>query len=570
LCSGDLMATWTCKASRTLPLNTEQSWDGSAAHSAMMDHFGIGGDHPDAAGAAKGYLLVDTTAPELRGSYSLPFATLIDGTLTALISGCRAAASRLPQKDGVSAEQQTKARNVLDAYFAKTKGKSDNAQPLDGEYLKPADWLPIRLQTAAERAQAGASDPEELLRLAKQRAQDPSVFDEFPPTFFSGIVSTNALDSYYTQMHRSSLENFAADLTEGRTLLDSHNSGSLSNSIGYSLSGRYIAGGGDGKQRTQADFFSAPTDDNAAAFIRKMQAGMVRDLSAGFYGGQWLCNLDGNEMGRWNEDPEKRCMHWPGMEYDGQTATATIHNARLAEASAVYDGSTPGSMILRARQMSEAGLIEPEMARRLEVSYRIKLPASHHAYAGAGRSLAAAGRDTTEEDHMAEKPEGQAAPPVDTPTDPGILQAFHRSIAAALAEVPLPPESRADEPATLIRRLGAELIELRPLRDKVETLETRVRELEPQAEDGETYRKDLIDDTLAEGVRALGDAFAVEANRQLLAGQSLAVIKAQRDQWRALGNGRFVGGRATLDQGEPRRNGDAPGELTPAGAYAGG
>jgi hypothetical protein len=119
-------------------------------------------------------------------------------------------------------------RGVLDGYFKKISAeKSDNAQALDGEYLAPADWLPIRLQTAAERAQAGAADPEELLRLVKQRAQDPRLFDEFPPVFFSGIVSTNALDSYSTRMHRSSLENFAADLTEGRVLLDSHDSSTL-------------------------------------------------------------------------------------------------------------------------------------------------------------------------------------------------------------------------------------------------------------------------------------------------------------------------------------------------------
>jgi hypothetical protein len=143
-----------------------------------------------------------------------------------------------------------------------------------------------------------------------------------------------------------------------------------------------------------------------------------------------------------------------GWNTTASTATATIHNACLAETSAVYDGATPGSMILRARQMSEAGLIVPEMARQLEVQYRIKLPASQRSWPG---------MIPPKEETMAEKPEGQAAPPSETPTDPGILQAFHRSIAAALAEVPLPPESRADEPATLIRRLGAELIELRPL-----------------------------------------------------------------------------------------------------------
>lgn len=434
---------------------------------------------------------------------------------------------------------------------AETPKPAEKPPSLEGEYLAPADRLPIRLLLPAERAAASPTAPDELLPLAKQRAPDPAIFDEFPPVFFSGVVSTNALDSYSTQMHRSSLENFAADLSEGRVLLDSHDTSRLG--IGYSLRGRYVAGGGNGVQRAQADFYSAPVDDRSIAFIRKMHAGMARDLSAGFYSGQWICDLDGNEMGRWNEDPAKRCNHWPGMQYDGQLATATIHNARLAETSAVYDGSTPGSMILRARQMSEAGLIAPEMARLLEVQYRIKLPASHRSWPGV---------TTTKEGSMPDK-EGQGVP--ETPTDTGILQAFHRSIAAALAEVPLPPESRADEPATLIRRLGAELIELRPLRDKVGTLETRVKELEPQAEDGKQFRADLRAAVEAEYVRARGSQANVAVKAESWDRASIAYLKAEYLEYAGQAFQLFGGGRSTVDAGEPKpgTNGTS-GYITPA------
>jgi hypothetical protein len=533
------VADFACGAGTDLPLDMDTAWDGAAARQAMFEW--AGGDNLDSAKLRRGFLVYDRSAPDLRGSYHLPFCSVKSGTLTALASGCRASASRLEQMDNLPQAVHDKARGVLDGYFKKISAeKSDNAQALDGEYLAPADWLPIRLQTAAERAQAGAADPEELLRLVKQRAQDPRLFDEFPPVFFSGIVSTNALDSYSTRMHRSSLENFAADLTEGRVLLDSHDSSRLG--IGYSLRGRYIAGGGNGVQRAQADFYSAPVDESSIAFIRKMGIGTARDLSAGFYGGQWKCDLCGNEMGRWNEDPEKRCLHWPGMEYDGQTATATIHNARLAETSAVYDGATPGSMILRARQMSEAGLIVPEMARLLEVQYRIKLLASQRSWPG---------MTPPKEETMADKPEGQAAPPSETPTDPGILQAFHRSIAAALAEVPLPPESRADEPATLIRRLGAELIELRPLRDKVATQETRIKELEPQAEDGKAFRADLRQAVEAEYVRALGPRAKVEVKAEVWDRASIALLKAEYEEYAGQAYRALGGGRTTVDVGDP-------------------
>jgi HK97 family phage prohead protease len=104
---------------RDLPLNDTRAWDGAAAIRRMLDAAGIGGDNPDFAQARRGFLVVDAANPELRGSYHLPFADIIDGQLTAMASGMRAAASRLPQMMGVSQEVQDKARGVLDSYFSK-------------------------------------------------------------------------------------------------------------------------------------------------------------------------------------------------------------------------------------------------------------------------------------------------------------------------------------------------------------------------------------------------------------------------------------------------------------------
>lgn len=102
-----------------LPLNTERAWDGAAAIRRMLDAAGIGGENPDFAQARRGFLVVDAANPELRGSYHLPFADIVDGELVAMASGMRAAASRLPQMMDVSQAVQDKARGVLDGYFAK-------------------------------------------------------------------------------------------------------------------------------------------------------------------------------------------------------------------------------------------------------------------------------------------------------------------------------------------------------------------------------------------------------------------------------------------------------------------
>jgi hypothetical protein len=245
--------------------------------------------------------------------------------------------------------------------------------------------FPARVMLSEDRAKASSSDAE-LLSIARSQASDPAIFDEFPPAFFSAAVSTNALDSYFTQMHRSSLQNFAADLSTGVSLQDSHNTYRLASNLGYSLRGRYVGAGGNGVQRTLGDFYSVPSDPETQAFVNKMRAGTVRDVSVGFYlgeEGRYVCDLCGNDV------MSRSCAHYPGMLYPeteaaGATmvrATATIHGARLSEVSAVYDGATPGAGILIAQRAAVVGSLIPVTARLLEVLYWLLLPAARHSWA---------------------------------------------------------------------------------------------------------------------------------------------------------------------------------------------
>lgn len=109
-------ADWKCGAARDLPLDEEGAWDGAAAEASI---FGDGDDF-DPAEVRKGFLAFDASAPKLRGSYKLPFARVTDGKLTAMASGIRAAASRLPDADISDSVKET-ARAVLDHYEAAMK-----------------------------------------------------------------------------------------------------------------------------------------------------------------------------------------------------------------------------------------------------------------------------------------------------------------------------------------------------------------------------------------------------------------------------------------------------------------
>ncbi|RMD64633.1 hypothetical protein D6833_04175 [Candidatus Parcubacteria bacterium] len=110
------MANWKVGAKRDLPIaSTERAWDGSAARGRIFAWAGWD-DNPQPSKARRAFLAYDAEEPELKGSYKLPFADVVDGVLKAIPSGLRAAASRLPQTD-IPSDVKERARSVLDGYF---------------------------------------------------------------------------------------------------------------------------------------------------------------------------------------------------------------------------------------------------------------------------------------------------------------------------------------------------------------------------------------------------------------------------------------------------------------------
>lgn len=94
----------------------------------------------------------------------------------------------------------------------------------------------------------------------------------------------------------------------------------------------------------------------------------------------------------------------------------------------------------------------------------------------------------------------------------------------------------------------------------------QLAELTPLAADGRQYRRDLVDEMLAEGVRAHGAGFDEKTYRGLAGSASLEVIKRMRDDFAAMGNARFPGGRQSIEGGEtpppaPRTGTGKPAEV---------
>jgi hypothetical protein len=361
----------------------------------------------------------------------------------------------------------------------------------------------------------------ELLAVAKSRAPDPAIFDEYQPYFWSSQISNNRLDSYWTKMRPSTLKNFADEATVGVAFQDSHKTDSLARTLGQSLAGRYTGPGGDGIAHTDADFYTLTgLDPIIDTFVRKVRGAIVRDNSVGFHGGQLICSICGKDMMR-----DFSCWHWPGFEYvvteDGKKtdkkvlAIGEYEDAHLAEVSAVYDGATPGAMIIKAHREIEAGRLKPEQVLMLEQRYRIHLPSTNHMHPAV----------SMKEPIMPGSDDERAAPE----NDPG-----QRAIATL---------------ASLRALFGSETTD-DGLVTRVRELQTENARLAPLAKDGETYRGDLVTQALAEGARACGESFDADTYRGILDSAPIATVKRMRDDWTIIGNKQFPGGRATVDEDE--------------------
>lgn len=86
---------------------------------------------------------------------------------------------------------------------------------------------------------------------------------------------------------------------------------------------------------------------------------------------------------------------------------------------------------------------------------------------------------------------------------------------------------------------------------------------------GETYRSDLIDQALVDGVRAYGNDFAVDTYRGLLTASSIEGIKQLGADWRKTADGRLPKGRVTIEPTSVKNGNEGAIDIpVPAQAYS--
>lgn len=142
---------WVIGADTDLPLNETLRWDGPGAARRVFELAMFDSEEPDYELARRAFLVYDDERPELRGSYKLGIADVIDGELTVLSSGLRAAASRLPQTADLDEDIVNEARAIIDYYVAEMQDDEEDRRKLAGPILETKFDAPAWLRANARR-----------------------------------------------------------------------------------------------------------------------------------------------------------------------------------------------------------------------------------------------------------------------------------------------------------------------------------------------------------------------------------------------------------------------------------
>ena len=235
-------------------------------------------------------------------------------------------------------------------------------------------------------------------KITATRGSDDGESDEYP---FPMEISSNRLDSYYTYMKKSSLDNFRDDAGTGNGvgILEGHKTTMLP--LGRTTDARINVVEDpempNGKRRrVAADAFMGRdmelnnlTYANTNGIIRAIDKGILTDVSVGFYDAFFRCDIcnrdvfEGGILKFWyNEVGEDVCPHFLGETYEVDGAdrlcTAGIENARLAEVSIVFSGATPEAGILRnleqkARAFYTHGRLDEKAVHRMNGMFNLRM-----------------------------------------------------------------------------------------------------------------------------------------------------------------------------------------------------
>jgi hypothetical protein len=369
------------------------------------------------------------------------------------------------------------------------------------------------------------------LALINQKALVPLTEDQVY-TFSAKVIGTKLIQKYMMQLTPNLLGKFAEQAKEGIALLIDHpwqKWEALSFPYGRTFDSRIQVEGQD--QELYADHYMVlgqEIDDiSTDQLATGIDGGTIFDTSAGFFTIGGKCSICGGEYYN-NSD----CMHIRGFEYDGKTCIIIADEGELMENSIVFDGGYEGAGIVKNSLSHKKADEKGEQKALIPVALDSKsLPGDGKVfYFFSNRTGLSSFVQQGQTNAVLAAQENKGADHVNETEVKAQTEALTQSKAAL------------DKSNGLIGQIKTSLgIE------SEEGIVAKITALSAQAKDGETYKTKITEEACGAGVRALGEAFNVDAMKLSLSGLPVAEIEKVRDTYEAqakavLGNG----GRQTV------------------------
>lgn len=141
---------WVATGDRDLEVDTERAWSGAQAAKRVFEWAGWP-DAPDPTMARRAFCLYDSANAELKGSYKLGFADIVDGELVAIGAGLSQARARINQVEGVPDTAIEGAQALLDSYAEQDDNTEMDKSGIDSKLAKAIKALQKLRKSAATK-----------------------------------------------------------------------------------------------------------------------------------------------------------------------------------------------------------------------------------------------------------------------------------------------------------------------------------------------------------------------------------------------------------------------------------
>lgn len=391
------------------------------------------------------------------------------------------------------------------------------------------------------------------LALINQLALVPLTEDQ-AHVFEAKIIGTKVIEKYKTRLSASLIQKFALQVKEGIALLIDHpwmKWESLSFPYGRTFDSRIVQEGnnlelyGDHYMLKGQEIDGISTDQLASG----IDAGTIFDTSAGYVSTKEMCNIcSGPYFGN------AACNHYKGRVYEGIECITETTDGYIMENSIVFDGGYEGAGITK-RSLSK-GQSENEKA---QIEYE-PLPLDAKSLPGDGSIFYIFSKNKGTSAFVPRQPINESANAL-AEGDDHMSTDLQKQAEAALALA----QSALGVSNGLLTQIRTALGVATD--DGILSKITSVNSL---AQVGEQYKTKITDAACGAGVRAMGDAFNVEAMKLSLANLPVAEIEKINASYEAQalvalgGGGRHTKG-ADTDLPANALSGDAPANVNADG-----